>query len=102
MNHEPTFNAQLNTWRQAVPSADAGKGHIEAPGKGVNLRWQNRATEPSAYENALAAAIEAAYLQGARTPAAMVASFNAVHFHTQSGNDWTPGILESEMQRLGH
>lgn len=102
MNNEPLFNIQLNAWSQSVPSPHAGKGHIEEPGKGVNLRWQNRLAEPTAYENALADAVQAAYLEGAQTVSAMADAFNARQFRSKSNFEWTAESLKAEMQRLGH
>lgn len=98
---EPLFNTQLHTWRNAVPSPDAGKGSIEKPGTGENLRWQNRPSAPGEYENLLADAIEAAYLQGARSAEAMARFLNGRPIKSQGGSAWTPESLQAEMQRLG-
>ncbi|MES2910476.1 MAG: recombinase-like helix-turn-helix domain-containing protein [Pseudomonadota bacterium] len=101
MTSEPLFNPHLHTWRNAVPSPDAGKGSIEKPGQGENLRWQNRSSVPGEYENLLADAIEAAYLQGARSAEAMAGFLNERPLKSQGGSTWTPESLEAEMRRLG-
>lgn len=102
MKIEPLFNEQLNNWSLPTPSRDAGKGFIEQPGKGENLRWQNRISVPGAYENSLAEAVEAAYLKGAGSADAMAAFFNERGFKSQGGTVWTTASLQAEMQRLGH
>ena len=51
-----------------MPNNVAGKGYIEQPGKVANLVWQTRAAAPTAYENALGDALQAAFEGGAETP----------------------------------
>lgn len=101
MISEPLFNPHLNAWRNPVPSPDAGKGSIEKPGAGENLRWQNRSYVPGEYENLLADAIEAAYLQGARTAEAMSGFLNTSPLKSLDGAAWTPERLQAEVGRLG-
>ena len=76
------FNHRLVRLDTATPSTEAGTGLIELPGQGLNLRWQTRRSAPTPYENALADAIELAYLAGAAaiagTAALVLASVLAI------------------------
>jgi len=96
------FNAHLTAWKGNEPSPHAGLGMVEAPGEGVNLRWQSRESEPSDYENALADAIEGAYLAGARTPQQFADHLNTAGVASLSGMGWNAASLEQEMSRLGY
>ncbi|OVZ60586.1 hypothetical protein CDO44_07600 [Pigmentiphaga sp. NML080357] len=96
------FNIRLTTWKANEPSPHAGLGMVEAPGEGLNLRWQSRESEPTDYENALADAIEGAYLAGARTAQQFADHLNAAGVASLSGRGWSAEALEEEMARLGY
>ncbi|GAA0507691.1 hypothetical protein N5K27_27215 [Pigmentiphaga sp. GD03639] len=96
------FNVHLTGWKGNEPSPHAGQGVVEAPGQGVNLRWQSRESVPTDFENALADAIESAYLAGARTPQQFAEHLNAAGVAMPSGRDWSAASLEQEMSRLGY
>ncbi|QEZ44607.1 recombinase-like helix-turn-helix domain-containing protein [Cupriavidus oxalaticus] len=96
-----SYNPNLVPWERPAPNNVAGKGHIEQPGKVANIVWQTRASAPSAYENALGDAIEAAFEGGAQNPQDIVRAFNAAGFLGVDGQPWTEERFLSEMRRLG-
>ncbi|SOY71531.1 recombinase-like helix-turn-helix domain-containing protein [Cupriavidus taiwanensis] len=96
-----SYNPNLAPWERPAPNNVAGKGHIERPGKVVNIVWQTRASAPSAYENALGDALEAAFEGGAQNPQEIVRAFNAAGFLTVDSQPWTEERFLSEMRRLG-
>lgn len=79
----------------------SGQGHIEQPGKVANIVWQTRAAAPTAYENALADALEAAFEGGAKNPGDIVRAFNRTNFLAADGQPWTEAAFLAEMRRLG-
>lgn len=95
------YNPHLKPWLAAQPNNVAGKGQIEVPGQLPNIIWQNRATEPSAYENALGDVLEKVFADGAVTLDQVVAGLNAQAFRTAEGGPWTTASFEAEMARLG-
>jgi hypothetical protein len=97
----PDCNPHLVAWRQPRVHNEAGTGTIEAPGEGVNLRWQTRSAPPTTFENALGDAIEEAYLQGLSTPEQFSNAWNATGLRTLTGAPWTASLVEQEMARLG-
>jgi hypothetical protein len=97
----PSFNPHLKPWAPPDIEHAAGKGEIERPGAAPNLIWQTRALEPTAYENALGDALEAAFDDGAETPADVVASLNAQALRAPDGEPWTEAGFLDEMRRLG-
>ncbi len=76
-------------WERPAPNNVAGKGHIEQPGKVANIVWQTRAAAPTAYENALADALEAAFEGGAKNPGDIVRALNRTNFLAADGQPWT-------------
>ncbi len=97
---EPEFNPYLRS--SPPPSVHVGgKGYIEVPGKAENLRWQTRSTAPTAYENALANALEQAYASGDTTADDIVETLNHRNFRCASGERWTVARLAAEMSALG-
>lgn len=96
------FNVHLTGWKGNEPSPHAGLGMVEAPGEGANLRWQSRESAPTDYENALADAIESAYLAGARTSQQFADHLNTAGVANLSGRAWSAASLEQEMSRLGY
>lgn len=96
------FNIRLTNWKMNEPSPHAGMGMVEGPGEGVNLRWQSRESAPTDYENALADAIESAYLSGARTSRQFADHLNTAGVASLSGQRWSAASLEQEMSRLGY
>lgn len=95
------FNSRLARLKTAQPSPDAGKGTIELPGEGLNLRWQTRQAVPDEYENALADAVEAIYAEGGRTPLDFARALNRLGVRCVSASGWTAQSVELEMSRLG-
>lgn len=94
------FNHRLVRLATACPSTEAGTGVIELPGQGLNLRWQSRTSAPTPYENALADAIEVAYLAGAKSPAEFAAALNDMTTVRANGDVWTAQSVEQELARL--
>jgi hypothetical protein len=97
MDHNPA----LKPWQTSAPNNIAGQGQIEVPGQVTNLVWQNRAAPPSAYENALADALERVFEAGALTPQDVVTGLNAQGVRTPEGRPWDTDAFEREMARLG-
>jgi hypothetical protein len=95
------YNPQLAPWDKPAPNNVAGKGYIERPGRVPNIVWQTRSALPTAYENALGDALEAAFEAGATTPEDVVRAFNRAGFLTADGQTWTEARFLAEMQRLG-
>jgi hypothetical protein len=96
-DHNPHLAAAL------LPPAPqvAGKGVIEVPGNVPNVIWQTRAAPPTAYENALGDALEAAFEAGAETAEQVVAALNAAGQNDAQGAAFTVVSFEAEMARLG-
>lgn len=94
-------NPALKPWQSAAPNNVAGKGHIEAPGAGGNIVWQNRSAGPSDYENALGDAFELLFEAGADSPQQMVDGLNRLALRTPDGRAWTLASFEAELARLG-
>lgn len=95
------YNPYMAPWEKPTPNNVAGKGSIEAPGQAPNLIWQNRPAPPTAYEDALANALERVFEDGAETLEQVVAGLNAAGVRLPDGRSWTPALFETEMARLG-
>lgn len=95
------FNPLLAPWTTPAPNNVAGKGSIEVPGQMPNLIWQTRAAAPTAYENALADALEKVFEGGATRLDEVVDGLNAMGLRTSDGLSWTPDRYEAELARLG-
>ncbi|KJK23361.1 hypothetical protein UB46_16910 [Burkholderiaceae bacterium 16] len=95
------YNPNLAPWERPAPNNVAGKGHIEQPGKVANIVWQTRAAAPTAYEDALGDALEAAFEGGAKSPADIVRAFNDAGLLGADGLAWTEERFLAEMRRLG-
>ena len=95
------YNPNLAPWERPAPNNVAGKGHIEQPGKVANIVWQTRAAMPTAYEDALGDALEAAFEAGAKSPEDIVRSFNRAGLLGADGQAWTEERFLAEMRRLG-
>lgn len=94
-------NPQLRLWQRPQPNSVAGKGAVQMPGHSPNLVWQNRATPPTAYENALGDALEQLFESDATTLAEVVAALNSQNLRLPDGQPWTEARYEAEMARLG-
>ena len=94
------FNPHILPARNAQRSRDAGNGLIFLPGDEENLRWQSRPSEPSAHEQALAAAIVQIYAEDGRTPADFADGLNARSVLQPDGRAWTPEAVSAELERL--
>lgn len=62
---------------------------------------QARRRAPTAYENELGDALEAAFGAGVWDLDALVARLNADGLRTPEGTEWTPDRFQAVMQRLG-
>jgi hypothetical protein len=89
-------------------AADAApeRGSIDAPARAVgnmdeNIIWQTRDHAPTAYENRLGDALEAAFESGADSPEAMAAHLNGAGVHAPDGTPWTGASFEAAMRELG-
>jgi hypothetical protein len=96
-----TFNPYLKPWQATQPNNVAGKGTIEVPGQVDNIIWQNRAAEPTSYENALGDALERVFASGAETLEQVVDALNTQAFRSAEGQEWTVASFKAEMARLG-
>jgi len=56
---------------------------------------------PSAYESALADALEAAFTAGHRELDTIVAALNRSSVSAPGGGTWTAALFEAELRRLG-
>ncbi|MGH7002508.1 MAG: recombinase-like helix-turn-helix domain-containing protein [Alphaproteobacteria bacterium] len=63
--------------------------------------WQVGSGKPSAHENALADALEAAFAAGHRELDAIVSALNRSGVAAPDGVAWTVALFEAEMRRLG-
>jgi len=86
--------------------ASPGRGSIDAPARAVgnldeNIIWQTRDHAPTAYENQLGDALEAAFESGADSPEAMAAHLNSAGVHAPDGALWTAASFETAMRELG-
>jgi hypothetical protein len=66
-----------------------------------NDTFQYRSSPPTAYENSLADAIEAAFGQGLHTLDALVNYLNTQGLVSPEGQSWTAPAFEQAMARLG-
>ncbi len=96
-DHNPHLAAALGP----AVSHVAGKGVIEVPGQMPNVVWQTRAAPPTAYENALADALEVAFESGAQTAEQVVTALNTAGRADAQGTAFTVASFEAEMARLG-
>jgi hypothetical protein len=94
-------NPHLAPWVTPTPNNVAGKGKIESPGQMSNIVWQNRAAAPTAFENALGDALEAAFEGGAESVEQIADAFNAANFRRPDGRTWTGPDVEAELALLG-
>ena len=62
---------------------------------------QARKRTPTAYENELGDALEAAFGAGVSELDALVARLNADGLRTPEGTEWTPDRFQAVMKRLG-
>ncbi len=74
---------------------------IENPDEVGNTAWQSRAVEPTAYENALADALEQAFEHGAQSLEQIVYSLNAQALADPDQRAWTVDRFRAAMARLG-
>ena len=98
---ETACNPELRAWQGAQPNNVAGKGRIEKPGEARNIVWQNRATAPGEYENALGDALEKILGGGAETLEQIVAGLIVANFRAPDGSAWTETSFAAELHRLG-
>ena len=67
-----------------------------------NATHQTRSAPPSAWEDQLGDAIEAAFAQGIHDLPGLVAELNRACLTDPDGQAWTTQRYELEMARLGH
>lgn len=100
-NVQLTFNPALRAWESPRPDDTAQKGQIHRPGEEANVVFQNRAAEPTPYENALGDGLERVLGAGAETLAQIAAGLNAANVSGPDGKAWTESSLAAELHRLG-
>ena len=66
-----------------------------------NATHQSRSAPPSAWEDQLGDAIEAAYAKGIHALPELVVEINRHGLTNPDGQAWTPSRFEAEMARLG-
>ena len=64
--------------------------------------WEALDKRETMYRDALGDGLEIVLGEGAQTLAAIVKELNARNIHGPKGQRWTKGLLESELERLGH
>jgi len=97
------FNPHLAPWSGPKPSSSPGKGTIETYGPELrNLPYQHRGAAPTAYENALANAMETAFGEGIVDLGPLVARVNALDVRAPDGAAWTVASFRAELARLGY
>lgn len=95
------FNAKLTAWDRQQPDGRAGMGGYETYDVISNVPWQSRPRVPTAYENALAGALERAYIDGAKDLDGLAERLNAMNVLRNDGQIWTAGSLADELETLG-
>ncbi len=92
----------VNPWLAAAPAGSKGGEHtLEPPGAAPNVVWQTRAAVPSAYETALADALQRIFADEIYDLPGIVAGLNRVGLTTEAGARWTEASFTAEMARLG-
>lgn len=100
-NVQLTFNPALRAWESPRPDDTAQKGQIQRPGQVPNIVFQNRAAEPTPYENALGDGLEQVLENGAETLAQIAEGLNGANVFGPDGQAWTEASLAAELHRLG-
>jgi hypothetical protein len=95
------FNAKLTAWDRKTPDGRAGMGGYETYDVISNVPRQSRSRVPTAYENALAGALEGAYLDGAKSLEDLAAGLNEKNVLRSDGQAWTADLLAAELETLG-
>jgi len=110
MNDPAGFNPYLSRLPQGGSNERAdlpasARGDIDAPGRAVgggdNIVWQTRDHAPTAYENRLGDAIEAAFEAGADSALAMAEHLNRQGLLAPDGAPWSAASFEAAMHELG-
>jgi hypothetical protein len=92
-----TFNPGLTADARDKGSEDG----IERPDRVVNIAWQTRAAPPTAAENALADALQAAFAAGVSELQGLVERLNGAVPPPAGAPRWTAAVLAAELRRLG-
>lgn len=95
------FNVKLKSWERQQPDERAGHGGFERYDVIENVPWQSRSRVPTAYEDSLAAGLEAAFKDGAKELAAIADSLNAQGILRNDGQLWSESLLAAELDILG-
>lgn len=95
------FNVKLNRWERQIADGRAGHGGFERYDVIANVPWQSRARVPTAYEDRLAAGLEAAFTGGAADLATLADSLNTQGILRNDGQPWTESLLAAELDILG-
>jgi hypothetical protein len=95
------FNVKLNSWERQRPDDRAGHGGFERYDVIENVPWQSRSREPTAYEDSLAAGLEAAFKAGGADLASLADSLNTLGILRNDGEPWTESRLAAELDILG-
>ena len=95
-----TFNPYLAGLKvNAAEPAKGGSGNIERPQAVENIPWQTRPAELTAFEVALADALQAMFREGVETLPDIVARLNASDVKHPEGR-WSEQNYQSLMGRL--
>jgi hypothetical protein len=97
MNHNPN----LGPWTWPVDIDPAGQKSIDKPADLGNIVWQNRAAEPTPYENALGDALEKVFEAGAVELPEVVLQLNGLGIKSPEGDAWTEESFTRQMKKLG-
>jgi hypothetical protein len=97
----PDFNPYLEAHRAASPNQVAGAGHIFKTGDRNLIMWQTRPAMPSAYERALADALEQIFAQQTYDLPGIVAALNGASVRTPGGEAWTEQNFQDTLRELG-
>lgn len=95
------YNVKLKSWDRQQPDERAGHGGFERYDVIENVLWQSRSRVPTAYEDALAAGLEAAFKAGGADLASLADSLNKLGILRNDGEPWTENLLAVELDILG-
>jgi hypothetical protein len=95
------YNVALTAEQGASRNPKGDEASIEHPDKVKNICWQTRAAPPTAYENALGDALQAAFADGVSDLPGVVRRLNERGPKAPDGSTWTEVSFTAEITRLG-
>ena len=96
------YNSYLTVDGKDNATKQGGAGYIESPGdKFMNMIWQTRQIEPSAYERKLCETLSMLFAQGAQQLEEIVQGLNDTAVRPPSSERWTEENFRLELKRLG-